>query len=410
MTFAARAAREAALRRLLSGAARRYRELGGVRGRVRLTDLSEAEARAIAGLGVTGRALPRPGDAISIELARLDAALGGDRGGGGLLETLELAGEETTTAGERAAAEEARERRFWESFRGHPARADDRTAAWLEQLPSRPALASVARDGEGAALRTCLAALAAIDGCERIDRALLARDSAGDPHALDEGSPATTLLLAALADRDGLTRAPGAAGERRALLARHGVLSDPLASTVLVLGLRVAGSGPAARILAAADGGHAVLTLAQLTRSRFDDRPRRVFTSEGPIVVRATEDAFDEPAVPLVCTDGQPSAACDELLRQLGTAGATIRHSGDFDWGGLRIGGVLGRRHGARPWRHSATDYARHVERLADRKRLDPPRGSPPDGYRELWEALIRRRIPIWQEDLLDELVGDLAA
>lgn len=410
MTVAARAARDETLRRLLSAAAQRYRQLGGVRGSVQVLDLSEAEARAIAGLGVTGRSLPRAGSVVVVELTRLDTALGGADGEGGLLEALELAGEDTTTDGERAAAAETRERRFWESFRDHAACADDRVAAWLEQLPGRPSLASLARNQEGAALGTCLSALAAIDGCERIDRALLARDAAGDPHALDEGRPATTLLLAALADRDGLTRAPGTAGERRALLARHGVLSDPFASTVLVLGLRVAGTGPAAQILMAADGGHAVLTLSQLTQSQLGGRVPRLFSSEGPIVVRGAEEALGNQAAPLVCTDGQPSAACDELLRQLESTGATIQHSGDFDWGGVRIGGLLGRRHGARPWRHSATDYARHVERLADRKRLNPPRGSAPDGYGELWKALIRRRIPIWQEDLLDELVGDLAA
>jgi uncharacterized protein (TIGR02679 family) len=410
MTIAARAAREEALRRLLSGAARRYRELGGTRGSVRIADLSEAEAKAIAGLGITGRSLPRAGGVAVVELARLDAALSGAGGKGGLLEALELAGEDTVTAGERAEAEEMRERRFWESFRAHAACADERVAAWLERLPGRPALASLARDGEGAALSACLAALSAIDGRRQIDRALLARDAAGDPHALDDGRPAATLLLAALADRDGLTRAPAASAERRALLARHDVISDPLASTVLVLGLRVTGSGPAARILAAADGGHALLTLAQLARSTLDGRPPRVFTSEGPIVVRAAENALSNRAAPLICTDGQPSAASDELLRQLGTTGAAIRHSGDFDWGGLRIGGLLGRRHGARPWRHSATDYARHVERWSERKRLDPPRGAAPEGYGELWEALARRRIPIWQEDLLDELVSDLAA
>jgi uncharacterized protein (TIGR02679 family) len=410
MTVAARAAREEALRRLLSGAARRYRELGGLRGSVRVPDLSEAEARAIAGLGVTGRSLPRAGDVAVIELVRLDDALGGANGEGGLLEALELAGENTTTDGERATVEETRERRFWESFREHAACADNRVVAWLEQLPGHPSLASLARAQEGAALGTCLSALASIDGCERIDRALLARDAAGDPHALDEGRPATTLLLAALADRDGLTRVPGAAGERRALLARHGVLSDPLASTVLVLGLRVTGTGPAARILMAADGGHVVLTLSQLTRSQLSGKIPHLFSSEGPIVIRGAEQALGNAAAPLVCTDGQPSAACDELLRQLKPAGATIRHSGDFDWGGLRIGGLLGRRHGARPWRHSVNDYARHVARLADRQRLNPPRGSAPDGYRELWEALIRRRIPIWQEDLLDELVDDLTA
>lgn len=129
-------------------------------------------------------------------------------------------------------------------------------------------------------------------------------------------------------------------------------------------------------------------------------------------VVRAAEETLGGSSAPLVCTDGQPSAACDELLRQLGSAsGTTTHHSGDFDWGGVRIGGLLRRRHDAHPWRHSVTDYGRHAERCADREQsLRPPRGSAPDGYGELWEALISHRIPVWQEDLLEELLGDLAS
>lgn len=411
MSVAARAAREPALRRLLAAAGRRYRELGGVRGRARLTDLSDDEARALAGLGVTGRSLPRAGGTVSVDLARLDAALREPRAGGGLALTLELAGEDTTTRDRREAARMLDERKFWSSFAADPACADERVKRWLEGLSGRPPLAGLARTEQGAALRACLAALAEI-GCARrpLDRAVLARVATGDPHALDDGRPAATLLLSALADREGLPRVPTAAGGRRALLARHGVVSDPLSSTVLVLGLRATGDGPAARVLAAVDGGHALLTLDQVLGSRLRAPARRVFATEGPIVTRAAEAKLGYGSSPLICTDGQPSAACAELLRQLVAGGARVRHSGDFDWGGLRIAGLMRRRQGARPWRHASADYARLAERLGDRAgRLEPPRGAPPEGFGELWAGLAQHRVPVWQEDLLDELVGDLA-
>jgi uncharacterized protein (TIGR02679 family) len=166
----------------------------------------------------------------------------------------------------------------------------------------------------------------------------------GDPHALDDGTPAAGLLVAALSHRE-RTGIPARAAARRALLARHGIRSDPHSSTVLVLGLRATGRGPAAKLLAAVDGGHAVLTLAQLAASRL--RPCRgvVRTCEGPVVVRAAEERLGGSLPrPLICTDGQTSAACDALLRELAAA---VQHSGDFEWGGLRIASLMRRRYQA---------------------------------------------------------------
>lgn len=175
---------------------------------------------------------------------------------------------------------------------------------------------------------------------------------------------------------------------------------------MLVCGLRVTGAGPAAALLRSADGGHVLLTLDQVASSELRRSKTDLFTCEGVIVVRAADGVGD---APLICTDGQPSTACDALLRQLAPARAAVRHSGDFDWGGLRIAALMRRRYGAVTWRHDAAAYDRALQGAADRPpSLGPPRGRPPAEFEELWARLDEERVPIWQEDMIDLLVEDL--
>ncbi len=394
---ARRLAGEPGLARLLDAAAARYRALGRVGGSVELDSLSAGEARVLHHLRATGRALPHTGTPARIELARLDRALAD---AGGLLGVLEAAGHDLVTDDERRRAERAAHAQAWESSLS--AARSQATVDWVLALRSQRA------GGPPEALSVVLTALGLLDSDGGIwDRARLASEVCGNPHALDNGRPAVSLLLAALAHREQCPP-PTDAATRRALLARHGILSDPHSSTVLVLGLRATGRGPAARQLAAADGGHAVLTLSQLAASSLRAVGARLRTCEGPVVIRAVEARFGEASPsPLLCTDGQPSAACDALLRQLAQP---VEHSGDFEWGGLRIAALMRARYGARPWRHGVSDYERALGRLAARApALDAPRGSPPAGFESLWLRLAEHRVPVWQEDLLEKLVEDLS-
>jgi uncharacterized protein (TIGR02679 family) len=394
---AAGLAAEPGLSRLLDGAAARYRALGRVGGSVRLDSLSAAEARALYHLRATGRALPHAGGEARIDLMRLDRALADS---GGLLHVLQAAGHDLTTNDERRRWETAAHARAWD--RALDASQSPATVGWVLALRAQRA------GGPPQALPAVLAALALLDSDGRAcDRARLASEICDDPHALDDGRPATALLLAALAHRE--QRAPPSdASARRALLARHGILTDPHSSTVLVVGPRTTGSGPAARQLAAADGSHVVLTLSQLATGSLLPTKVGLRTCEGPVVIRAVEASFGEQAPsPLICTEGQPSAACDALLRQLARP---VLHSGDFEWGGLRVAGVMRRRYRACPWRHGVADYERALARLPERApALDAPRGNAPEGFEPLWRRLADRRIPVWQEDLLERLVGDMA-
>jgi uncharacterized protein (TIGR02679 family) len=191
-------------------------------------------------------------------------------------------------------------------------------------------------------------------------RAQLAAEALGDAHALDNGEPAATLVLAVLRQavppgEDGA--APDAAEEedRRTLWARAGVLVNELARPALVLNLPLAGGG----YLAGAAGEPAFASLRQLMRSppRLAVAGRTIYVCENPNLVAIAADRLGPSCAPLVCTDGMPAAAQRTLLAQLAQAGARLLYHGDFDWPGLRIANLVIGSFGAQPWRFGAADY-----------------------------------------------------
>ncbi len=239
--------------------------------------------------------------------------------------------------------------------------------------------------------------------------ARLAATVLGDSHALDEGTPAATLVLSAVEALTGEPRRDRSAAERRALWARVGVLVDELSAPVLVLGLRPEGEGLVARALRDhADAGEPCrLTLRQMVRHPVDWRTlarRSVAVCENPTVVAAVAERLGARSPALVCTDGQPSGAVQTLLGDLATAGIELRFHADFDRGGIRIGNLLVDRFGAVPWRMTGADY----ERVADR---GPSLGGEPEEAcwdRDLATVMRARGRAVHEEVVLDELLRDL--
>ncbi|MFI1018242.1 DUF2399 domain-containing protein [Streptomyces sp. NPDC020965] len=130
-----------------------------------------------------------------------------------------------------------------------------------------------------------------------------------------------------------------------------------------------------------ADAGEpAVLTLRQLIRPP-EVSAATVRICENSAVLAAAPDAHGRHSAPLMCLQGQPSAAALALLRRLHEGGATLLYHGDFDWGGPRIASALLRRVPWRPWRYTAADYRAAAltgpdgppaRRTADRGSLGP--------------------------------------
>jgi uncharacterized protein (TIGR02679 family) len=416
----------ARLRRLLGGpdaawlVDRVRRRLGDGKtldGVVTLAQATAAQRRAVELL--LGRA-PGAGRSLSVRLPDLDAALRASEvcPEGLAAAVVALTGPVT----DRHAAAEAR-RLAWESAL-HPldecARMRPELAGWRTEVEATGLLKRLSGDNARAAatLSANAARVVAELPSMGIGLAVLAARTTGDAHALDEGRPLGALVLSAVRALTGLTAAQTTTpGERRAAWAAVGVARDELSSRVLTLGLPAdLGTGdpqhPTGRILTAADGGEpAVLTLRQLTRDDpgSDVADSTVFICENPAVVAAAADELGPSCPPLVCVEGQLSAAARTLLARLADQGARFAYHGDFDWGGVRIATTVFRLVGILPWRFDEASYLAALDRGHGSPLTTGASADTPWDPR-LRDAIARRGLRVEEERLLDLLIADLRA
>lgn len=160
---------------------------------------------------------------------------------------------------------------------------------------------------------------------------VLAAQTLGDPHALDKGSAVAAGVLHLLGADVSTT-----AEDWRAAWEEAGVVCDPVSSRVLVLNLVLRGEGAACRLTAAAGSEPLWLTWRSLSGS-FDCEAPDVHVCENPSVVIAAANQLGADALPLVCTNGRPSAAVRRLLSELEAHGAIIHARADDDAAGRDI-------------------------------------------------------------------------
>ncbi|MER7048860.1 TIGR02679 family protein [Streptomyces jumonjinensis] len=276
--------------------------------------------------------------------------------------------------------------------------------AWVERLRAEGLVRRLA--GTPAAAQALLSrvavALGALPAGAPVSLPTFSARLLGGAHALDDGTPLATITLAGVRALTGFPDGTGAAWRRDAW-ASAGLLRDELSSTVLTLNLR---GTPALDWMADA-GEPSVLTLRQLIRRSPNVSAPAVRICENPAVLAAAADTHGAHSAPLVCLQGQPSAAALALLRHLHEGGATLLYHGDFDWGGLRIASALLRRVPWRPWRYTAADYRAAA--------LTAPDGPPLAGQRaeapwdpDLPQALMESGVRVEEESVLDLLLSDL--
>ncbi|MEV0388932.1 TIGR02679 family protein [Nonomuraea sp. NPDC050643] len=306
--------------------------------RVRVSGLDAEQQAAVADLLGLDR---YPGPAVTIDVGRLEGALG--------LDVRTVAEAVIGPVDDRRArrAERRQERAaLLDWFATHPA------------VVAEPALLALSAVRAGRdLLERALAVLQALPAAGR-PLAAVAAAVTGDPHALDEGTRLSSLVLKSLSILYDVP-APEGAEARRALWERAGVACDALSTTVLVAGLRPAGDTALARVLRIWDGEASVITLAQLGEPlRLPDRDIRVV--ENPTVLALAQQRFGASCPPMVCTSGWPNSAAVRLLRSL--PGARLHYHGDFDGEGLRIAAYTMAKTGAVPWRMSTADYLRALD------------------------------------------------
>ncbi|WP_219148146.1 TIGR02679 family protein [Amycolatopsis sp. TNS106] len=281
-------------------------------------------------------------------------------------------------------------------------------ATWRAWLDSTGLIRRLAADPESAsALVTAAVRVLAELPSKGIALGRLAAETTGDAHGLDDGRPlATVVLSAARVLRGSPPAGDGTAGERRTSWAAVGVHRDELSSSVLCLGLPGGVDTVTGRMLALAkeSGEPFVLTLRQLTTARLGVGAGMVSVCENPIVLASAADELGHGCPPLVCVNGQPSAAVWRLLDLLLADGASFRYHGDFDWGGIRIGNTLRDRIPWMPWRFDASAYSTTTAAGG------PLPGRPADAAWDpnLRPALERRGVRIEEELVLPALLEDL--
>lgn len=371
---------------------------------------------------------------VTVTLARIDALLRASGLQAGVAQCLVAAGgplrDAAGTRRASAAACRAASEQMWADTLAHPAcRLHPRLLGWLDEeraagkLPSDPQV-------RGGVLHDALTVLERLPDAGT-GLAQLASRCLGRAHALDKG-PVPAAVLRAVAHLTGAGEVPTGAAGRRELWASVGVARDTVASTVLVLGLRLPGAGPLPVTLAvnAAHGVPVRLTLDQVQRHLEprpapdgapdtqtlrgilgvpDHVPDVVWMCENPSVVEAAAERLRPGCAPLVCVEGRASVAAARLLTHLRHAGSELRYHGDFDWPGIAIAAEhIGS--GARPWRLGAADYDAALGSHPDLPPLpDAPAAAASPWDPELAAAMRRHRRQVEEEHLIDVLLPDLS-
>ncbi|WTK92773.1 TIGR02679 family protein [Streptomyces sp. NBC_01508] len=299
------------------------------------------------------------------------------------------------------------EERAWEEAYAPLGTLDDELADWAGRIRRDGLVRRLARTPEAAGplVEAAVKALRSLPVVPPMSRATFAARYLSGAHCLDEGAPLATLVLSGLRALTGFPDGAGAVWRREAW-ASVGLLKDDVSSTVLSLNLR---GTPVLDWMADA-GEPAILTLRALTRlTSVPAVPTTgvVHLCENPAVLSSAADTFGPACPPLVCLQGQPSAAALTLLRGLSAQGADLLYHGDFDWGGVRIATALRRSVPWRPWRYTAAHYRAAVVTVAEAPGLTgSPAATPWDPA--LAAALAEHGVRVEEEAVLDELLADL--
>jgi uncharacterized protein (TIGR02679 family) len=396
-------------RRLLAAARRSLERTGGdLSGRISVSEPAEAERRAI--IGITGQYRDASTAKITVRLADLDSAVR-ETTGRGLAELLsELGDPLRDRLAERGAFAAAR-RAALSAISGSSLRDSDAWyREWLAQISADGTLTRLINSGEEARLIQAVRVLENLAARAGVPVLLpvLAAEVTGDTKALNHGTITATLVLRALAIKAALPR-PASAGDRRELWDTSDVVLDDLASRVLVLNLPVHGQGLGEWLTGAARlGVPFYVTLHQLMTMPPKVPATVVQVCENPAVLRRAAAELGAGSAALLCTEGQPSAAFNQLAGAIVAGRGVLRYHGDFDWPGVAIARSVMVRHAAQPWRMSAADYLAGLRSDAEHVALTgTPRPTPWDPG--LNEAMASGGFAVYEESVADPLIADLA-
>lgn len=376
-----------------------------------LTNLNAVEHEALALLiGLPSRSTR----SVRIDLARLDAALRDAGLASSLHEALEKLDGPIVNRAEAKAELQSRWSRVTDDQGLHPT-----LCAWLQGTSTVGLLKRVSKQSPQTAhqlLRQAHMVMRRLPA-QGLTRAQLAADTIGNAHALDNGQPVATVVLAALqygANDDKQEQPPSEEADGtprptervRDIWARSGVLVNELARPALFLNLPV--RTPSASLAAQGEPGYLSLRLLLRTPPVWDVADQIIYVCENPNIVSIAADRLGTACAPLVCTDGMPAAAQRVLLKQLVDSGAKLLYHGDFDWAGIHIANNVMKLYECSPWRFGAADYLQAIESAPPKDRDLEETGVAASWDPDLIEAMQSRGMAIAEEAVASLLVNDL--
>ena len=236
--------------------------------------------------------------------------------------------------------------------------------------------------------------------------AQLAATAQQDAHALDYREELGRATVRLIAVTQGLPRPLNAGRDWRRAWAAAGVCCDAVSSRVLVVNLPMSGAAPAALWNSAAPGEPLWLSLRSISGSWSVSAGTTVFVCENPTILEAAADELGPRCPPLVCTDGIPAIAALDLIAVLTANGCSIAVRADIDEAGfVVVEQVRSVAPAAEAWRFDISIYARYLG-LAEVAVAD----DEPAKLRQLRDLYAQHRTPLHEEELLDQLISDLAA
>ncbi len=183
---------------------------------------------------------------------------------------------------------------------------------------------------------------------------------------------------------------------------------DDLASRVLVLNLPAPGRGLGEWLTSAASlGVPFYVTLHQLMTMPLTMPGMLVHVCENPAILRRAAAELGGGSAALLCTEGRPSTAFNQLATAIVVGGGELSYHGDFDWPGISIANSVMIRHDARPWRMSTADYLEGTRTDAEYVSLTgTPQATPWDPA--LREAMTTKGRAVYEESVCAPLIEDL--
>ncbi len=331
---------------------------------MRLANPSVEEQQALAALLGSGH-YRTAGQSLSIDLAAL-TALATRCGRFSSLEHLveSAAGGPIENQRRRRAAEETAWSDLWQDLSRRCGQSEP-LRRWIDHLRSRGTVRRrFAGNPSGAKplFEGVFAVLARLPLDPPVALARLAADTFGDSHSLDADRDCGRLAVRGAAAFAGHEPPRSSAAMRAAWLA-VGVVPDELSTTVLVLNLPARPDTPLGRVLAIhrERGEPCRITFRQLRRAPDwrlqQDSSGSIYVCENPSVVAAAAERWGSFCRPLVCVEGQPNLAAEQILQAAQNQGFGLHYHGDFDWGGVQIGRRLWQRFRFMSWRFDAQHY-----------------------------------------------------